>query len=427
MDKFRSQKNIFPIYLPILIFVVVWFFAMFIHFNATFTYYKLSNDTVFIYFVGIFSIITGFLLTHSILDFSDSPISLQSKKYFFSDTAKMAKAIIFISLLMIIGLYLVSQEMLSIIQGQYSDYLERPLDIRMAIVDIQNGDAANYNRFLFRIGSYFLVLGAPASIIGGALATMPGRYKVVSYLPILFGLLSSAVFVKRFTFIAVLGFWTISYVAVVYFHEKKQRRKLAVDLAKNIIIFMIIIIFFFYIVIVARLNFEENVMMKDIIYESTYLYFFGSISAFEKFTHMYNEGLTWGASSFRSLFRYMSVVGLVDKEAVMGVHSNYANISTGGARFLNTYTFVKAPYQDFGLIGVNLIGLLWGGLVRIITHLLYKKFTFTKLMLYSVFTFSLLMTFYEFYFESISGLIFYLIIMKLFDYYWINGKKSISV
>jgi len=137
----------------------------------------------------------------------------------------------------------------------------------------------------------------------------------------------------------------------------------------------------------------------DLLYKYSYFYLVGGIPALDKFL-VQDPALLYGMSIFKSVIKWFIRFDLWDSFDFMSYNLNFTTIAPGIT--LNTYTFVKSLYHDFGLIGVITGSFLWGFTARYLIHIYTNSFSIIKLFGIVIFTFSYLMSFYNFYFEGIT-------------------------
>jgi hypothetical protein len=113
-------------------------------------------------------------------------------------------------------------------------------------------------------------------------------------------------------------------------------------------------------------------------------------------------------------------LGFWDPQSVLRTNNPF--VSIGGWTSINTFSFVKTFYEDFGILGVITGSILWGGATRYLTERVLRKFNMTNFFLLILITFSLVMSFYAFYFEGLTALVLYFVYMKVFDKKLIDKK-----
>jgi oligosaccharide repeat unit polymerase len=290
---------------------------------------------------------------------------------------------------------------------------------------MQVGEVVNYNRSLYKLGSYLITWLYPLAVLSGFHFSLSRHRRWISSIPILLTFVISIIFIKRFTLFTVIGLWFLSALYSSYF----SRPNLQKLLRKQLLMISGLVIFalfgFSYWIVSLRSFYLKDI--AELFKENIYSYFAGTLSALEKYLLIHgDEPMSMGVSSFRSVMKWLAKLGLFERDAVQVVHSDFVNIGTGHRQYINTYTYVKVLFEDFGIIGVFFVSTVWGGFTRYANQRLSQKFTLKSLMLLAVLNFSLIMTFYEFYFEGISTIILWFLYMSIVEYY-LKRSSSIKV
>jgi len=384
------------------------------HFQNPYHYIIISGQAREILAIGLFSIFLGYFFIHAMyLDFL--PQQRDRSQTAEVDEEKLVSLLLAAMGLISVGILVTLSVLHSVTEG-LTLYLENPLKVRSIIVGMQVGEITEYNKSAYRFGSYLISIIYPASVLAGFHFTTSKRRRWISILPLVLTLLISAIFIKRFTIFTITGLWFISAIYSVFFIETQRQATAKHRLVVISFLTALSLVLFSYWIISLRAYFLEDIV--DFFIENVYSYFAGTLSAFEKYLIINVDAeRTWGLSSFRSVIKWIARLGLMDSTQVQTVHSSFVNIGEGHSQYINTYTFVKAPYEDFGRLGVAIVSLIWGGGTRLMIQKLKQRFSLLNLMFIAVLSFSLIMTFYEFYFEGISAVVMWFIIMYLFNMY----------
>ncbi|MFO8054357.1 MAG: O-antigen polymerase [Bacteroidales bacterium] len=409
----------FYIHFPIFILLAEWVIVLYLHYNNPYHFIVMSSDTLMIVFLGLMFIVLGYYLVNSFYLYRDNLLPGDRKEVTI-DEAFLGKFIIVFTLLSFLGFLLVALEIAKV-TNNFSMYFENPFFVRERIVSMQQGEIAVIDSFRYKIGAYLCSFMYPMSSLGGMLAGMRSKWKYISILPLLLMVAYSVLNMNRFGLIAAMGLWFFSLIYYGMFVRKKRRKALSVKTSVYLLMGILFISTFFYLIISLRAFSDVNLAYYA--KRSVYSYISGSGAAFEKFTFDHHP-LLYGASSFRSVVKWFARLGLMDSGLVMGAHNKFYNISHGMPMNLNTYTFVKSPYEDFGLIGVAVICLSWGMAARYILEKCIRQFSIWRLFLVALMILSFLMSFYEFFFQSITMFAYWLIILYLVEKYF-HSKKVI--
>lgn len=404
----------FYIHLPILILLVEWVAVIYLHYTNPYHFIVMSKGTLGIIVTGLVFIILGYYLVHSFY-INDNRMLLGDQHSIKLDEAFIGKFILVFSFIVVIGLILIVKEVAKI-TNNLSMYFDNPFMVREKIISMSAGEISGISKASYTIGSYLGTFMYPLSVLGGIMVAQKSPWRFTGIIPFLLVIVYSLINLSRFGLITSMGLWFFSLIYYGIYINYNDRKKLTYKTAFFLLLAVVFIMIFFISIIKLR-----TFSMLNIEYwaqRSIYSYFSGSGAAFEKF--LFNEPtMTFGASSFRSLVKWFARVGLLDNSIVMGAHNSFYNVSRGIPMSLNTYTFAKSPYEDFGIIGVSVISLLWGMFVRFSIEKCFRKFSIINLFFVSLGLLSLFMSFYEFFFHGIVMFIYWFILLKFIEEYLI--------
>ena len=144
---------------------------------------------------------------------------------------------------------------------------------------------------------------------------------------------------------------------------------------------------------------------------SIYTYIAGNIVALDKFLINFFD-FNWGASTFRSFLKWFARFGLFNPEDVQGTHNEFVNIGPFG---LNTYTYLRPFYEDFGVYSVLLYSYLWGALSALSIEKIIEKFSLLRLHIATFIFFSIFMSFFNFAFINVTLFLYFGILIWFAD------------
>ncbi|MDZ7822439.1 MAG: oligosaccharide repeat unit polymerase [Candidatus Marinimicrobia bacterium] len=244
---------------------------------------------------------------------------------------------------------------------------------------------------------------------------MKSKWKLTGLIPLLLVVVDSLVNLNRFGLITSLGLWFFYAFVFQYVPSRNEQKALLKKVLLYTLIAAVLVALFFYLIMSIRAFYATD--LNHFIKRSFYAYFSGSPAAFEKL--LYEPGsMTYGASSFRSVVKRFSRFGLMESGAYMGAHNAFRNIGLGMPMTLNTFTFVKTMYEDFGILGVAFISAGWGMLARYAIEKSFLKFSILNLFIVSVFVLSFFMTFYEFFFQGVTMFVYWSLILLFIERYF---------
>ena len=406
------NTNKLYIHLPIAILVFEWCAVFFLHYKNPYNYLLMSIDTRNIILTGLLFIALGYYFINSFY-LDSGNISYENYDKLTINSELLGKIILIISFVILIGFALILKEIAKI-TSNFTLYLQNPFIVREILSSINDQQAGNVSIVGYKLGSYICSVIYPLSAIGGIMVVQKSKWRVTGVIPLLFVVFHSLIYLNRFGLISSVGIWFISMLYYSQYLDKSRRKQILIKIGISSIVAITFIVLFFVLILKIR---AFNITNTDyLIKKSFYSYIASPGSAFEKFNFEHHK-MSLGISSFRSVIKWFSRFGLIGSEMVKETHSAFTNVSFGKPMWLNTYTFAKAPYEDFGIVGVGVIGMIWGMVTRYAIQKSFRRFSFVNIFIVSILMISLIMTFYEFYFEGFSVIVYWIVIMVLFEKY----------
>jgi oligosaccharide repeat unit polymerase len=400
------------IFSPILLFLLIWLSVIGLHYGYNpYKYIRMSEYSQFLVIISIVFLSMGYLLYNS----ESNGISQLQQQIVKVNERYLSIFIVAVSIFIWIGI-IINIQSLGKELGGLKEYLINPFKVRGKIVDLTESNIENYN-LLYSVSNYITSLNYPLTVLGGILFAIKGKFRILGLLPILQGMTISLITLGRFSAMTTLGFWFLATYYYSFYHDKVTTKKLL----KNTLfygLFLITILFlFFFIIVRLRTFYLKNI--NTLFVKSIYTYFVGPVSAFEGFIST-DVKYMYGESAFRSIFKWLGRFGLWDAQSVLRTNNPF--VSIGSWTSINTFSYVKTFYEDFGILGVITGSIAWGWAIRFITERALINFNMKKFYLLIIGTFSLIMSFYAFYFEGLTAIILYYIYMIIFDRILIKYK-----
>ncbi len=397
--KYKSLYLLFPI----IIFITEWAFILYLHyFQNPYQFIELSADGSFILLSGIGALVIGYFLMAYALPQHDevNVIQINAKK-----TAIFVLVVsTIICLAIMISLQALSEEL-----GGLGGYFKNPFKMRDKINKFMSYSVEHVN-LKYTLSNYVISFNNVLTVIGGFLFTQKSRWRYVGIFPLIIGIVTSLITLSRFTALTIIGYWFLAFFLTIFFFDHSTANRLFKRVFRySVVIFLVVWGFFFLIVRIRTFYLKD---IGDYFDKSLIAYFIGPVSAFDVWLSK-NPKLLWGESGFRSIIKWLGRFGLWDLQAVNVASNPFVRI--GGGLAINTYTFVKTLYEDFGMPGVLFISLIWGGMMRWSLYFLQRKFNLFRLFLVIMLIFSLLMSFYAYYFEGLSSFVLYSLYIYFFD------------
>lgn len=408
--------NTFYKYFPAIGFIFLWITVFYLHQLSLYNLKIVHSWT----WVVVFLAISFFLLSYYIAVIYDK----NSRDLFNSMPELHINQALLLKLLLTLTLFLFIGGSLRFIAigdqlGGIDIYVNRPLMVRQEIVNIQLGRSPV--PMLYRIGGYIASIGFLSTIIGGITIATNSKYRLLGVLPLFVLIYAQLGTMGRYLFITGVCFYFTSFILTTFFLTKKtQRKKLFEVFGYGIVMFGVILVLSYYI-IKFRSPLADDILA--ILKETLYFYFVGGVTALDNAFFIDERSQLFGQSSFRSLYTWLGRFGLASEEEVVKVHNVFVSVSSSYS--VNTYTFIRSLYLDFGLSGLMLFSSIWGFLTKYFLFKTYKSFSLTNILIVCIFVFSLLISFFSFYFQSLSTIVFWILAILVIDYFY--GRKIFKI
>ncbi|MEX0721069.1 MAG: O-antigen polymerase [Balneolaceae bacterium] len=404
-------------YFPLFLFSGVWCLVVIFSSLNWYNIHSVATDTWILLGSGLYAFISGYLIfTFFDSDFAD--LTLKRKKVQL-DEVLIAKTIVVMCLFSFFGTYLVMDALGNIAGNGISTYFSKPIDIRRAYVEIQSNPLVPAP-LSYKLGSYLINFCFVANLLGGALLTSTRKIKWIGLLPLFSAFLTSISIFGRFGIISSLAFLFLSYLIISFFKPDSERVRLIKNLSVTAVLVVFGLYFLFYYIVLARYSIALD--LQEYFNKTIYFYFSGGVSALDDFLKT-NFTHSYGTSSFRSFFKWLARFGLWPSENINSSYDSFTKVSPSLS--INTYTYIRSLYIDFGITGVVFFSFAWGAGVKILLKKVYSNFNILYLYFAIILIYSSLMTFYSFYFESISLVIFWMIPLILFHGHFKKCFKTV--
>lgn len=405
------MSNVLYRYFPLGIFLLVWFSVFWLHNQSLYNIREVQNQAYSLLALAIFSLSAGYIL-----------FSLYDRQYSHSNShslivriknEKMLLVLIFSLIsIQLFGSFIIFYE-ITYQLGGIDIFLNQPLAVRQFVVGVQNG--YEEVRIFYKLGNYLTNIGFLSCFFGGIYFSSFSNYRSLGLLPILSLLVSQLLTLGRYKFVSGLVFFIVAYLIFSYFLKPSERRKRIFELFIIGIISTLFVGIISYYVLKFRSPLELDITY--LLKKSLYLYFTGGVTAFDSFLNS-DFVYTYGESSFRSVTKWLEKVNLWEENSVRTVHNPFTNVTPTYS--MNTYTFSKSLYEDFGYLGLIFIPFIWGALTYKLCINTLLNFSFVNVYLISILTFSLFISFFSFYFQSLTTLVFWFIFMFLIQKLFFN-------
>lgn len=395
-------------YFPLIGFLFIWSLVLFLHSLGLYNIRPISNETRLIIFCALFSFMMSYIMVTAYNTDFDREFKKEYKLKV--NINLLIKLVIGISLLSYLGA-LLSAYAISKDIGGISIYFSRPLMVRQEVVELLHNKVYG-TPILFRLGNYLINIGFISTLLGGILLASGGRFRLWGLFPLLGVLISQLVTFGRYYFVNGLVFFFTAYVLFIFFNNKKdQLRQIGGVLLYSFLSVSIIMILSYY-VLKWRSPLANDIIA--LVKESFYFYFVGGVTALDINHQIHDFKPSMGVYSFRSIYEKLALFNLYDKELVKSVFNPFVKVSPSYS--VNTKTFINPLLQDFKIYGVLFISSIWAILTSFFTLRFYKTPSLLNLLIVSILTFSLIISFFSFYFQSITMMVYWGLVVFAIQY-----------
>jgi len=415
---------------PILIFIGVWSLVYLVYILQMYDVDRLHGYTWMILITSNLTVIFGYYISYNFHNFNKIYYDAHQAYVLRFNNKRLASLIILLFLMSIfstlLSTYLRAQEV-----NGLAEYFLNPSQARH--LTIEAGKEAKVEMQFFQsFLAIFKNLNFVGVILGGILFASSGKYRFVSFLPIFFSLVHSAATFSRFFFIQNTFIWLCAAFYVSAYQSEEDRKRVLQSLLKMIGSLVIIVIGYFIVIILFRTNVLIKYSAKtgkiiEFLGEHIHSYFVGNLALLDRYLLERIE-FYYGVSMFRNLFKWFKVIGVYDNPKIPYLFFNYEFIKT---RYLlmNTYTYVRHLYSDFGEAGLITMSFIWGLISYKILILYLKKFTLLRLFILTIIAHSLFLSFFDLYLKQLivmvyCGLILLFIERKLQCFSFKNIEKE---
>ncbi|MBO6792953.1 MAG: oligosaccharide repeat unit polymerase [Balneolaceae bacterium] len=400
------------------IFLMVWVSVFWLHSLSLFNIREVSSQSYQLLLLSVFSLFMGYVLFRA-YDIQTPIRKTPTYKIIIVNERALLLLITCLVSIQLFGAFIIFYE-ITYQLGGVETFFNRPLAVRQYVVGVQNG--YENVRLYYKFGNYLTNIGFLSCIFGGIYFSSFSKYRAIGLIPIISLLISQLLTLGRYKFVSGLVFFIISYLVFTYFLSPRKRSRRIIELTILGILSIIFVGTISYYVLKFRSPLEIDITY--LLKKSLYLYFTGGVTAFENFL---NSDITflYGESSFRSITKWLARFNLWDEEQLLSVHNTFTNVTP--TYRMNTYTFAKSLYEDFGIYGLVAFPFIWGAVSYRICSNTFKNFNFVNLFATCIITFSLLISFFSFYFQTLTTLVFWLIFIVLIDHFFFNKIFKIEL
>lgn len=400
-------------YLPLYVFLGIWGLVFFFYNLQLFNIYPASSATILLVIFGIGAFALGYFI-FTIFDVR----GLRTVEQKITDELNpkaLAWLVIGLSITTILGASLIVYTV-SIELGGAEAYVNTPIRVRNLFTGYQNNPLTP-PPLPFKIGNYLINTGFAGTVFGGVLFVQKHHLRYLGLLIIPAFIFAAIVTIGRYTLVNSLFFFIFAYIITTYYVDHELRKKRLFEIVTYSAAFVLFLGVFTYVLLEFRTTYGTESAVKEYALKSSYLYLTGGITALDNFLNQ-DFSLVYGQSSFRSIFRWLIQLDLWDESNLKAVHEPFTLVTPSIS--INTYTFVKSFFEDFGIIGVLFFSFTFGAFCKLANHAAFRRFSFIRFAIAITLIFAALMSFYSFYFHSITTAVFRILVVAIIQYAFAN-------
>ena len=408
---------------PIFVFKIIWFFVVLLYLFSPYPFHSISIETWIIILLSFLVVLIGYYTQYFFDSHRKAEIysPYRSENILRIDQKKL-------ELTLTISLFLVSIGIfgdLFYLSYLISSYGLDPSNIFWYRFFMTSFVAQSTEwDIIHSLLNYLILLNNLVVILSGIYYCFEGKKKVLIYGPILLALIYSIFTLQRNTLISNLVYWFGSIFFISFFLATRKQNLYLKKLLKIIFIFVFFMSLIIFLIIIIRFNidlggrFSEKLVELGI--QNIYSYLPGNIVALD---HYLKSDISFknGAFFLRDVLKWISRIGLVEAEMVPLRYMEFTNV---GSTNMNTYTYIRIFYDDFGVIGLLIMSYIWGFLGSFIVTQYFKKFRLYRLILVVLIFFSFFISFFTFSLHNLTMILLLLLLTRTIETYLRIEDKS---
>ncbi len=402
--------------IPILVFISIWLLTFLLYYSSPYPYLQIHAQTVFVVGLSLISFLLGYgmfyLFGKEGFTFLKTT-TIRNKFSILFNERKLSLVVIWLSVLTLIGLVL-KIKLLSTYAGGFTEYFENPIRARYIVSEHVGKIVAGYS-FYETIISYIIKANIPGLLFGGILFAIGDKRRWVGVIPVIVAILWSIITFQRWVLLQSLTFFIVSAGYLAYYLPIRLNKKVLKQIIRVTIIIGLLFVLFTGLLLSIRVDIEKKATQEKVlsfIVESIHLYIAGNIVAFDQFIQT-NDQLYYGVSLFRNLFRWFARLGIYNPQLVFSTNYDFIWV---GFNVVNTYTYLRVFYEDFGYVGMVILSFLWGWVCHWIIQKYLEKFSLYRLYFVGLIAHALLMSFYSFALLNVIAIVFILLLIRVIEY-----------
>lgn len=402
---------------PLYVFWVIWISQIILYIYNPYNFYTIHEQTWILIFLSVITLSVGYITNISV----NANINFYPSYSFFSElNISLTKKILIVTFLTSTIAITITLLFLLDRVGGLHQLLKDPFGFRSMVVNLNKMSILEWDIRLSLL-SYCVELNLVSIVCSGLLYIYnKSKQKWIIFLPILNALFYSIITLQRFFFIKNMIIWIFIIITSLIFYnadDKKEKIKKTITFFVGILVIIISILF---IIIFLRIDFggekiDYSLTLRYAI-SSIYLYFSADIVALDRFLLKFDDNFLLGVSALRSLTKWLVRFGIYDESFARTVYEKFVKINS--TRSMNTYTYIKLFYEDFGIYGMLALNYFVGILSSKAFDTMYQKCNFVSLFIAASIFFMLFFSFFDFYFINITMFFYGIFLFYLLHVYF---------
>ncbi len=403
-------------YLPILIFGGVWSVVLIMFQLSSLGLYHISFETVILLFSSIFMVFMGYFLYRFYFMGKTIYFYIESNNQEIRINYRyLSYLLLLVNILLVISLIVftivVAQE-----RGGIIDYLANPVLSRRLITELGRQGKWDIKFSLATYGTNIIIISL---LLGGILFTSKKlSHQLVAFSSPFLGIIYGIITFSRYALVYSLVFWLLSTLFVSFFLNSKERKRVTKLIGYIFILFTLIFLLLSYLIINLRLFVASQRDIQKIFFQQLNYYIIGNVVGFDQFLR-HGLNLEWGASIFRSIYKWLVRFGIWDDLKIIETNYNFVFISSKIQT--NTYSYLRVLYEDFGVTGLMSFSLAWGVISAKIADYFLRQFTLLRLYLIVLTSFAFFISFFGFYLVALSKIFLDIVLIFIIQIFF-KGK-----
>lgn len=388
------------LHLPVIIFSLTWSLLYFIYALDIFKVDRLHGSTWLILFASNMTVLLGYFIFHS---YSDPHTEYHNLQIHHIRVKHWKIAVLVLVLFIISFSAVVIDTYLYLVKDQgFLGFFSNPIKARYEAI-AEAKEAKEGLKIYQSLLAFLRNLNYVAIVLSGVLFASTRKYRFICVLPLIAAFAASISQFERHFIMSNVFIWFCSIFYTSAHLPLGERARVYRALKRIAVLVGTLVICYFAFIIMYRTELlrnasstRENIAL--IVARSIHSYFVGNIVMLDWYL-LDHIKLRYGTSLFVNLFRWFNVMGIYENPEITSYILIYKFMRSQYLQ-LNTFTYIRAFYEDFGAIGVMVFSFFWGAAAYIVVRSYLKKFSLFILFLLCSLCYSFFLSFFDFYFRT---------------------------